>query len=90
MLLQDGDGSGVEGDDPPGSSVLGFAGSQHRLALERDQGEAFLAVMAGKDPATGASPGCGEGSVRGYDATFSAPKSVSVLWGVACPPFWRV
>ncbi|MGA7272306.1 MAG: MobF family relaxase, partial [Acidimicrobiia bacterium] len=46
--------------------------------------EAFLAVMAGKDPATGEHLGrrYGEGSVRGYDATFSAPKSVSVLWGL--------
>ncbi|MCI0544176.1 MAG: relaxase domain-containing protein [Actinobacteria bacterium] len=43
--------------------------------------EGFLAVMAGQDPATGRDLGrrYGENSVRGYDATFSAPKSVSVL-----------
>jgi conjugative relaxase-like TrwC/TraI family protein len=46
--------------------------------------EAFLAVLAGQDPATGEDLGrrFGEGSVRGYDATFSAPKSVSVLIAV--------
>lgn len=46
--------------------------------------DAFLAVMAGKDPATGVDLGrkFGEGSVRGYDATFSAPKSVSLLWAL--------
>ena len=46
--------------------------------------EAFLAVMAGLDPATGERLGrrFGEDSVRGFDATFSAPKSVSVLFAV--------
>ena len=41
--------------------------------------------MAGHDPATGRDLGrrFGDGSVRGYDATFSAPKSVSVLSGSA-------
>jgi conjugative relaxase-like TrwC/TraI family protein len=40
--------------------------------------------MAGQDPSTGQDMGrrFGEGSVRGYDATFSAPKSVSVLFAV--------
>jgi conjugative relaxase-like TrwC/TraI family protein len=46
--------------------------------------QAFLAVMAGRDPVSGEVLGrrYGEGSVRGYDATFSAPKSVSVLFAV--------
>jgi len=40
--------------------------------------------MAGRDPATGRDLGrrFGDGSLRGYDATFSAPKSVSVLFGI--------
>ncbi len=43
--------------------------------------------MAGHDPVTGSDLGrrFGEGSVRGFDATFSAPKSVSVLFGVGEP-----
>ena len=47
-------------------------------------GEAFLAVMAGQDPTSGKDLGrrFGEESVRGYDATFSAPKSVSVLFAL--------
>ena len=46
--------------------------------------EAFLAVMAGQHPTTGVRLGrrFGEDSVRGFDATFSAPKSVSVLFGL--------
>jgi conjugative relaxase-like TrwC/TraI family protein len=46
--------------------------------------EAFLGVMAGEDPVSGEVLGrrYGEGSVRGYDATFSAPKSVSVLFAL--------
>jgi conjugative relaxase-like TrwC/TraI family protein len=40
--------------------------------------------MAGQHPASGEDLGrrYGEGSVRGYDATFSAPKSVSVLFAL--------
>ena len=72
----------LDGDEPPGrwwgrgAAILGLSGDV--------DAEAFLAVMAGLDPATGGDLGrrFGEGSVRGYDATFSAPKSVSVLFGV--------
>ena len=47
--------------------------------------EAFLAVMAGRDP--GARTGdlgrrYDDRSVRGFDVTCSAPKSVSVLWAL--------
>ena len=44
----------------------------------------FLAVMAGRDPTTARDLGrvYGEGSVRGFDVTASAPKSVSVLWAL--------
>ena len=47
----------------------------------------FVAVLAGVDPFSGVAlgRGFGERSVRGYDVTFSAPKSVSVLAAVADP-----
>jgi conjugative relaxase-like TrwC/TraI family protein len=53
--------------------------------------DAFLAVMAGQDPETGQDLGrrFGDASVRGFDATFSAPKSVSVLFGVGDPQLRR-
>ncbi|MGI8807700.1 MAG: MobF family relaxase [Acidimicrobiales bacterium] len=46
--------------------------------------DAFLNLMAGLDPATGEPLGrpYGENSVRGFDVTASAPKSVSVLFGL--------
>jgi conjugative relaxase-like TrwC/TraI family protein len=72
----------LNGQEPPGrwwgraAQDLGFSG-------EIDA-EEFLAVMAGEDPVSGEVLGrrYGEGSVRGYDATFSAPKSVSVLFAL--------
>jgi conjugative relaxase-like TrwC/TraI family protein len=59
-----------------GAALLGLDG-----AIED---EAFLAVMAGLHPVTGGRLGrrYGDESVRGFDATFSAPKSVSVLFAV--------
>ena len=79
----------LDGDEPAGRwwgrgvSLLGLGG--------KVDAEAFLSVMAGHDPATGEHLGrrFGEGSVRGYDATFSAPKSVSVLFGVGEPEVRR-
>jgi conjugative relaxase-like TrwC/TraI family protein len=72
----------LDGGDPPGrwwgrgAAELGLAGHVGS--------DAFLAVMAGRDPATAADLGrrYGETSVRGFDATFSAPKSVSVIWAL--------
>lgn len=55
------------------------------LGLVGDVEEAgFLAVMAGLDPRSEIDLGraFGEGSVRGFDVTCSAPKSVSLLWGL--------
>ena len=72
----------LDGGEPPGR-WWGAAGGD--LGLTGDVGpEAFLAVMAGKDPVTGTDLGrrYGEESVRGFDATFSAPKSVSLLWAL--------
>lgn len=48
--------------------------------------EAFLAVIAGRNPADGEWLGReprGGQRTPGFDLTFSAPKSVSVLWGLA-------
>ena len=72
----------LDGGEPPGrwfgrgAAMLGLDGGI--------DDEAFLAVMAGLDPVTGERLGrrFGETSVRGFDATFSAPKSVSVLFAV--------
>lgn len=72
----------LDGDEPPGR-WWGQAADHLGLQGEIDA-DAFLAVMAGRDPTTSQNLGrrYGDDSVRGYDATFSAPKSVSVLFGV--------
>ncbi|MGH3650592.1 MAG: MobF family relaxase [Acidimicrobiia bacterium] len=72
----------IDGGEPPGR-WWGQATDRLGLLGQVDP-EAFLAVMAGQDPTTGVDLGrrFGEGSVRGYDATFSAPKSVSLLWAL--------
>jgi conjugative relaxase-like TrwC/TraI family protein len=70
------------GEEPPGRW---WGRATGRLGLhDQVDPKAFLAVLAGQDPSTGHDLGrrFGEGSVRGYDATFSAPKSVSVLFAV--------
>ncbi len=72
----------LNGDEPPlrwwgrGADDLGLRGEV--------KSDAFLAVMAGLDPVTGRDLGrrYGEGSVRGYGATFSAPKSVSLMFAL--------
>jgi conjugative relaxase-like TrwC/TraI family protein len=72
----------LDGGEPPGRW---FGDGAALLDLHGDvDDEAFLAVMAGLDPATGERLGrrFGETSVRGFDATFSAPKSVSVLFAI--------
>ena len=52
------------------------------LALEGRVGDAeFEAVLGGTAPATG-EPLRRHGSVAGFDVTFSAPKSVSILFGL--------
>ena len=72
----------LDGDEPPGRW---WGRAADRLGLDGQvDPESFLALMAGEDPATGEHLGrrFGEASVRGYDATFSAPKSVSVLFAL--------
>lgn len=72
----------LDGDEPPG---VWWGNAADRLGLSGVvDSEAFLAVMAGRHPVSRADLGrtYGEGAVRGYDATFSAPKSVSVLFAL--------
>jgi conjugative relaxase-like TrwC/TraI family protein len=49
----------------------------------------LTAMLTGHDPATGAPLGLrhvgGRGPVPGFDLTFSAPKSVSLLWALGGP-----
>jgi conjugative relaxase-like TrwC/TraI family protein len=72
----------LNGHEPPGQW---WGKGADRLGLEgRLNAEVFHSVLSGVDPDTGEQLGrrFGERSVRGYDATFSAPKSVSVLWAL--------
>jgi conjugative relaxase-like TrwC/TraI family protein len=72
----------LDGDEPPGrwwGKAAGNLGLQGEIASD-----AFHALLDGRNPVTGADVGrrMGETSVRGFDVTFSAPKSVSVLFGL--------
>ncbi|MGH9124321.1 MAG: MobF family relaxase, partial [Acidimicrobiales bacterium] len=69
------------GGVPSGRWIGSGAG---RLGLDGAvDGEAFSAVLAGRDPATGrmlvSGRAASAGRTPGYDLTFSAPKSVSLL-----------
>jgi len=74
-------GSGGPGVEPPGrwtgagAGVLGLDG--------RVEPDDFVALLAGRDPGDGSAlaTGAGRGRVKvaGYDLTFCAPKSVSLL-----------
>jgi len=72
----------LDGDEPPvqwlglGAEALGLAGE-----IDDDH---FLALMDGRDPIDGVLLGTGhhERTVRGFDVTCSAPKSVSVLFAI--------
>jgi conjugative relaxase-like TrwC/TraI family protein len=68
--------------DPGTLGRLGIEGSAPAL------GEDFVALMEGRDPQTGEwlrPEGAGGGRGGGIDTTFSAPKSVSVVWALADP-----
>ncbi len=54
-------------------------------------GEQLRAVLEGHHPVTGEQLGraFGDSSARGFDATFSAPKSVSALWALSPDPWIR-
>ncbi len=74
----------LDPNEPPGRW---WGRGRHGLGLDGEvTGEQLRAVLEGRHPSTGRPLGrrFGDASARGFDATFSAPKSVSVLWAV-CP-----
>ena len=76
----------LDADEPRGV-WLGRAAGMLGLSGEVAD-EAFLAVMAGMDPARPdryLGRAYGVGSVRGFDVTCSAPKSVSTLFALGTP-----
>ncbi|HXV05251.1 MAG TPA: MobF family relaxase [Solirubrobacterales bacterium] len=64
-----------------GAAELGLSGK-----VEADQ---LTAMLTGRNPVDGSPLGLravgGRGPVPGFDLTFSAPKSVSLLWGLGGP-----
>ncbi|MGH9225018.1 MAG: MobF family relaxase, partial [Acidimicrobiales bacterium] len=66
-----------------GRGALGLAGEVQPEQLE--------ALFRARHPGHGRNLGRGFGarSARAFDATFSAPKSVSVLWALTSDPFMR-
>ncbi|QYG93247.1 relaxase domain-containing protein [Iamia sp. SCSIO 61187] len=72
----------LDGDEPPGQ-WLGLGAEALGLAGQVDD-DPFLALMDGRDPIDGALLGTShhERTVRGFDVTCSAPKSVSVLFAI--------
>ncbi|MEJ7582990.1 MAG: MobF family relaxase [Acidimicrobiales bacterium] len=74
--------------DEPSGRWLGRGRDSLGLSGEANGGE-LRALLEGHHPHTGATLGrrFGDSSVRGFDATFSAPKSVSVLWALT-PDRW--
>jgi conjugative relaxase-like TrwC/TraI family protein len=79
----------LDPDEPPGRWT---GGGRHALGLGRNvEGAQLRALLDAAHPETGGALGrrFGDSSARGFDATFSAPKSVSVLWALSPDPFVR-
>lgn len=79
----------LDPDEPPGRWW-----GNGRTALGVDgpvAAEDLRAVLEGHHPVSGTGLGrrFGDVSARGFDATFSAPKSVSVLWALTPDPWVR-
>lgn len=72
----------LDPDEPPGR----WSGTgRHAVGVGGTVGgEQLRALLDARHPTTGAGLGraFGDRSARGFDATFSAPKSVSVLWAL--------
>ncbi len=79
----------LDPDEPPGQwwgsgrSALGLDGPV--------EGADLRALLEARHPGTDSTLGrrFGDSSARGFDATFSAPKSVSVLWALSPDAFVR-
>lgn len=79
----------LDPDEPPGRW---WGSGRHALGLDGPvDGEALRSLLEARHPGTGQrlGRGFGDSSARGFDATFSAPKSVSVLWALSPDPFVR-
>lgn len=79
----------LDPDEPAGRWWgQGRAGFGVEGEVEADQ---LRAVLEGRHPVSGSALGraFGEASAPGFDATFSAPKSVSVLWALTPDPWIR-
>ncbi len=77
----------LDPDEPPGRW---WGSGRHGLGLDGEvEGEQLRALLEARHPATGRTlgRGFGDSSARGFDATFSAPKSVSALWALT-PDSW--
>lgn len=77
----------TRGGEPPGR----WAGAAaERLGLDGPVTRTeFAAALAGRDPKTGAAlvqQSSARDHAAGWDMTFSAPKSVSVLWALSAEP----
>jgi conjugative relaxase-like TrwC/TraI family protein len=79
----DGDGRTAPGDGRPGRWV--GAGATAMGLRGPAGGRELRAVLSGAHPATGQLLRHRPAVVSGYDLTFAAPKSVSVLYGLASP-----
>ncbi len=77
-----GDDHRAHGDEAPGRWLGG--GARAMVLSGVVQGSDLSAVLAGVNPQTGQTLRSRGAPVRiaAFDATFSAPKSVSILWGV--------
>jgi conjugative relaxase-like TrwC/TraI family protein len=79
----------LDPDEPPGRW---WGDGREGVGLSGDvAGEQLEHMLQGRHPETGARLGRGFGdrSARGFDATFSAPKSVSLLWALSPDPWVR-
>ena len=79
----------LDPDEPPGRWT---GGGRHALGLDGTVDDAGLrSLLEAAHPGSGARLGrrFGDSSARGFDATFSAPKSVSVLWALSPDAFVR-
>ncbi|MGQ0434495.1 MAG: MobF family relaxase [Microthrixaceae bacterium] len=78
--------------DPDEPAGRWWGDGRHALGVSGDVApEDLRAVLEGTHPVTGQRLGrsFGESSARGFDATFSASKSVSVLWALTPDPWVR-
>lgn len=79
----------LDPDEPPGRW---WGIGRRTLGLEgAATGQQLRALLDGHHPVNGRPLGrrFGDQSARGFDATFSAPKSVSVLWALSPDPWVR-